>query len=202
MRKTLLLLWPLLMLPIAANSQVTCERQFDGPGKEVSGHPAPIFELKKPFEHPVALPNHVLALLRADGENAGKFEACRARENVAQIPPRWFPATEIKIANDELPGLLVKVADSCLWDKEQSQDVGQFWLFRQSPTGYQLIFTAHTQAFQVLNTRTAGYPDLCTSWGQYGEFYQTIYIFREGQYMPFTNGTVIFDPPPPPPRPN
>ena len=189
------------MLPIRANSQITCERRFDGPGKEVPASPAPIFELKKPFEHPVALPVHVLALLREDEENAGKFEACRSRENLAQIPPKWFTATEIKTTNHALPGMLVKVADSCLWDKEQSQDVGEFWLFRQAPTGYQLMFTAHTQALQVLNTRTGGCPDLCTRWGQYAEYYQTIYNFQEGRYLPFLNSDVILDPPPPPPSP-
>ena len=104
MRRIFVLLWPLLMLPVTASSQISCERQIDGPGKKVSGSPAPIFELQKPFEHPVALPSHVLALLRADEQSADKFETCRSRKNLAQIPAKWFVATEIKMANDGLPG--------------------------------------------------------------------------------------------------
>lgn len=202
MRGIFVLLFPLLMLPITANSQVTCESYLDGPGKIKigSGPLAPIFELQRPFENPVALPGHVLALLRAEVQNADKFKACRTRENLAQIPEKWFAATEVKMANNELPGLLVKAADSCLWEKEQSQYVGGFWLFRQAPTGYQLMFSATTEAFQVLHTYTAGYPDLCTSWGQYGEFYQTIYTFQEGKYVRFSDGNLIMDFFPPPPK--
>lgn len=200
MRRIVVLLWPLLMLPITASSQISCERQIDGPGKKVSGSPAPIFELQKPFEHPVALPSHVLALLRADEQNADKFKTCRSRENLAQIPAKWFVATEIKMANDELPGLLVKVGDPCLWSKQQTRDVGGFWLFRQSPSGYQLMFTATTEAFQVLHTHTGGYPDLCTSWGQFGQFYQTIYTFQEGKYVPFSDNTITMDFFPRPPK--
>jgi len=94
----------------------------------------------------------------------------------------------------------VKVADSCLWEKQQSQYVGGFWLFRQAPSGYQLMFTATTEAFQVLHAHTAGYSDICTSWGQYGEFYQTIYTFQEGKYVPYLNRDItmdFFQPPPP-----
>lgn len=201
MPKTRVVLWLLLMLPIVASSQVTCETPMPGPGREVSGSPAPIFALKKPFEHPVALPSLVLALFRADAESSAKFEACRSRENLPQIPAKWFLASEIKMAKDELPGLLVRVADSCLWEKEQDQKVGEFWLFRQSPTGYQLIFQERTQALQVLNTHTNGYPDLCTSWGHFGQYNQTIYTFQQGKYLPYSYGLLIFDPPPPPPTP-
>jgi len=84
MRVTLVFLLPVLVLSITARSQITCEREIDGPGREVSGPPAPIFELQKPFEHAVALPNHVLTLLRRDEESAAKFEACL----IAQKPRR------------------------------------------------------------------------------------------------------------------
>ena len=141
MRRIFVLLWPLLMLPITASSQISCERQIDGPGKKVSGSSAPIFELQKPFEHPVALPSHVLTLLHADEQNADKFKACRSRENLAQIP-----------------------------------------------------------AFRVLHTHTGGYPDLCTSWGQFAQFYQTIYICQGGKYVPFSDNFVTMDFFPPRPK--
>jgi hypothetical protein len=197
MRKTLDLLLPLLLGPIAASSQVTCEWPFDGPGKAVHGSPAPVFELKRPFQHPVALPGQVLTLLRADEANTEKFQACRSRRDLSVIPPNWFVATEINTAKDELPGLIVKAANACLWGKKQDQDIGGFWVFRQAPTGYQLVFAEQTQALQVLNSRTADYPDLCTSWGNYGMYYRTIYTFSEGKYVPFTHSSLIFDPPPP-----
>ena len=193
MRGIFVLLWASLMLPISASSQITCEREIDGLGKEVPGPPAPIFELPKPFERPAALPSHVLALLRTDEQNADKFDACRSRENLAEIPAKWFVATEIKMANDELPGLLVKAADSCLWRKMDRQDVGEFWLFRQAPTGYQLMFSATTEAFQLLHTHTGGYPDLCTSWGEFGEFFQDIYTFQEGKYLPYLHSSLTMD---------
>jgi hypothetical protein len=197
-RNTLVVLFALLLAPIAASSQVTCEWPLEGPGKEVPGSPAPIFTLKEPFKHPTALPDHVLALLRADKDNMATFEACRSRQGLAEIPPQWFLATEIKLVNDELPGLVVKAANACLWGKKQDQEVGGFWVFRQAPTGYQLVFTEHTQALQVLNSRTAGYADLCTSWGNYGMYYRTIYAFSEGKYLPYSNSNLIVDPLPPP----
>ena len=181
MRKTIVLLALLLAAPIAAVSQViTCHMHFEGPGEI-----APISELKKPFEHSVALPSHVLALLSADETNAGKFEVCPSRGNLPQIPPEWFLATEIKLADDELPGLIVKAANTCLWDGKPGEEVGGFWVFRQAPQGYQLVLTAHTQALQVLDTRTGGYPDLCTGQIHDGStiILQTLYTFGKGKYV-------------------
>ena len=183
-----------LALPIAAASQVmTCELALDGPGKQHHGPQAPIFELQKPFDHPSALPSHVLSLLCADKDNAERFEACRSRQNLANIPANWFQATEINLADDELPGLIVNAANACLWDDGQSHKTGGFWIFRQSPTGYQLLFAERTQALQVLKTRTAGYPDLCAIWGSYRNFYNTIYTFEEGKYVPYSEDTVTID---------
>lgn len=179
MRKSIVLLSLLLAAPIVAISQgITCETHFEGPSEI-----APISALKKPFEHSVALPSHVLALLSADETNAGKFEVCPSRGNLPQIPPEWFLATEIKLAEDELPGLIVKAANTCLWDGKPGEEVGGFWVFRQAPHGYQLVLTAHTQALQVLDTRTGGYPDLCTSQIDGSTIVvQTLYTFGEGKY--------------------
>jgi hypothetical protein len=198
-RKTLVF-FALLLAPIAASSQVTCESEFEGPSKAVPGSPAPIFTLKEPFRHLAALPDHVLALLRTDKDNTEKFQACRSRQGLAEIPPKWFLATEVRLVNGELPGLVVKAANACLWGKKQDQEVGGFWVFRQAPTGYQLVFTEQTQALQVLNSNTASYSDLCTSWGSYSTCYRTIYTFTEGKYVPFTYSQreVDFFPPPPP----
>ena len=62
------------------------------------------------------------------------------------------------------------------------------------------MFSATTEAFQVLHTHTGSYPDLCTSWRQFAQFYQTIYIFQEGKYVPFSDNTVTMDFFPPPPK--
>jgi hypothetical protein len=171
MCKIILLFSLLLAAPIAAVSQViTCETNHEGPGKIVPGSSAPIFELGKPFEHPVPLPSHILALLRADEANAGKFEASPSRGGLAQVRAEWFRATEIKLADGELPGLIVK-----------AEELGVFWVFRQSPMGYQLVLTEHTQALQVLNTCTGGYRDLCSPQSSCG--HNTFYLFQEGKYL-------------------
>lgn len=200
MRKITFFLMCAFLAPAVAVSQVNCRKGFEESGETVSESPAPIFELKSPFKRPVELPTQVLTLLRAVQDNTGKFEACRSRQNLAEIPAKWFHATQVRMAKDELAGLVVKAANACLWEKKQSQDVGGFWVFRQAPSGYELMFAEKTQMLQVLDSRTAGYPDLCTTWGQYGQYSQTIYTFREGKYQPFTNGTLIFDFFPPPPK--
>jgi hypothetical protein len=187
MRKTIVLLSLLLAAPIAAISQAPIEG--------LPGYPAPIFELTKPFEHPVTLPSQVLALLRADEANAGRFEVCRSRGNLPQIPPEWFVATEIKLADGEHPGMIVKAANTCLWDGEPGQKEGDFWVFRQAPTGYQLLFTAHAYALQVLNTHTGGYPDLCIyKSGGILTLTLTFYRFGEGKYLEDTDKFgVVYD---------
>jgi hypothetical protein len=184
MRKAFVVLSLLVAVSGNGVSQVmSCETDYEGPGKRVSGTPAPIFELKKPFPHPVPLPNHVLALLRADEANVGKLEAC-SRGSLSQIPREWFTATELKIVDNGLPGLIVKTANSCLWNSDGASESGYFWVFRQAPTGYQLLLREQTQALQVLATRTAGYPDLCTIWEGIGrmEISQNVYTFRDGKY--------------------
>ncbi len=184
----------LILAPAVVMSQgVNCRKNFDELNEAVSESPAPIFGLKAPFERPVELPTQVLALLRADQGNIEKFEACRSRQNLAEIPAKWFHATEVGMAKDELAGLVVKAANACLWEKKQSQDVGGFWVFRQTSTGYELMLAEKTQMLQVLNSRTAGYPDLCTSWGLYNHYFQTVYTFGEGKYVPFSSGNIILD---------
>jgi hypothetical protein len=175
-----------LLVAVSSNGVcqlLSCETDYDGPGNKVPGAPAPIFELKKPFPNPVPLPSHVLALLRADEANVGKLEAC-SRGTLSQMPPEWFTATELKITDDELPGLIVKTANACLWNSDGALESGYFWVFRQAPTGYQLLLREHTQALQVLATRTAGYPDLCTIWADSGFnlISQNVYTFGDGKY--------------------
>src|ERR1035437_4745042 len=198
MRKKIVFLSLLLVVPMAAVAQmVTCETNYDGPGKMVPGSPSPIFELNKPFEHPIALPNDVLAVLRADPSIARKFEANCSRENLSQMPPEWFLATEIKWADDKLPGLIVNPANSCLWNKDGEKEVADFWIFQQVPAGYQPAFTFRTQALQVLNTRTNGHPDVCTILRHDPfTFSQTVYTFQQGRYQPRIDRGVNVDPPP------
>jgi hypothetical protein len=200
MRKILFCLLCVILATAAAVSQVNCRKSFDESDETASESPAPIFELKSPFKSRVEIPTQVLTLLRADKDNIEKFEGCRSRQDLAEIPAKWFHATQVRMAKDELAGLVVKAANACLWEKKQSQDVGGFWVFRQAPSGYELMFAEKTQMLQVLSSRTGGYPDICTTWGQYGQYSQTIYTFVEGKYLPFTNGTVIFDFFPPPPK--
>ena len=163
MRKAIVVFFALLLAPIAASSRLTCEWQVEGSGKAVPGSPAPVFTWKEPFKHLAALPEHVLALLRTDKDNTEKFQACRSREGLAEMPRKWFVATEVKLVNGELPGLVVKAGNACLWDEKQDQEVGGFRVFRQVPTGYQLVY------------------------------YRTIYTYNEGKYAPFTYSQLDVD---------
>lgn len=190
MRKTFVFLPLLWFVPIAAMSQMmSCElTEPSAPGQRST-----IYELQKPFPHPVALPGHVLALLRANAEILASFNSCPSHKSLADIPPEWFQATEVKLADTELPGLVVKAVNKCLWEKESSMELVRFWVFRQSQTGYQLVLAEKTQALQILGTRTAGYRDLCTiSSPVVGHFTETGYSFREGKYLPDWNGGKVY----------
>lgn len=200
MRPAIVFFFLFVLAPAVGLSQsLSCEREFEVPGfdfagKEVPGHPAPIFEFWKPFESPVRLPVHVLALLLEDDVSRSKLQVC-SEGGVSQVPPKWLTARELKLVDGELPGLMVKAANSCVWKPGGEREAGYFWLFRQSPTGYQLVFRENTHALQVLNRSTAGYPNLCTIEGQETDssITQKVYTFEDGKYQEAISTHIIQD---------
>lgn len=185
MRKTVMLVLLLMLLPAAAQ-MMSCELPF-----EHSETPT-IYELAKPFSHPATLPDHVLGLLHADAELAAVINSCPSHKPSAEISPDWFQAMEVSLAENELPGLIVKAADPCLLGTNDSKLV-RFWIFRQAQTGYQLVLTEKTEALQLLKSRTAGYRNVCTSEVEAGGGVNQIgYSFREGKYQPEWYGSKIY----------
>ncbi len=175
----------LSLLVVVSSSGVcqvmSCETDYDGPGKRVPGTP-PDFRLKKPF------PTRFLCrttyspcfaqtrrMLESWKLVLGEV-SLRYHGNGLRLPNSKSPITNCRAHCKDCKCLPVEL--------RRCVGVWLFWVFRQAPTGYQLLLREQTQALQVLATRTAGYPDLRTIWEGTGrmEISQNVYTFRDGKY--------------------
>jgi hypothetical protein len=189
LQKTTPLLLLLVSLSGAATSQMMNCEQFPDPSETPT-----IYELQKPFANPVALPDNVLALLYANNELAAKLNSCQAHKSLTARSSEPFQALEVNLSRDELPSLIVRAADKCLWEKGlDSIERVPFWMFRQAQTGYELVLAEKTQALQLLKARNAGYPDVCTSVVEAGgEIDRIGYRFRGGKYAVEWHGSTMY----------
>ena len=193
MHNRLFLLVPLLLFPVLAQSQLMpCTLNPVEDAQNV-GVARATFELGKPFEHPVPLPGQVLAALRADTINDQQFRACTSGRRLSEMPAGWFSGTEVSLAENELPGLVVKATSACLRDKHGDGELGGFWVFRQAQSGYQLLLARRSRALQVMATTSNGYPDVCFMSGTYNALSQDIYTFQQGRYELLSSGAVVVD---------
>jgi len=117
-----------------------------------------------PVRRPVNVPPEVLEILRRDELATRSGDA---RRPPSEIPATWFVGSEIHLNGPNeidlvvLPRLLetVPAENAHLF----GANVARFWVFRKTPTGYNLVFAESVHDLEVLLSRTKGYRDLRTT---------------------------------------
>ena len=132
------------------------------------------FGLEEPVEHPVPLPQAVLEKLRAETRDT----TCPNSKAATNIDDSWFTASEVTLRRGELPALVVKAETACLW----GANIGPFWVFRHSKTGYEIVLSENALGLEVLNTRTNGYRDIQLSAATARDVLTGVYKFKNGKY--------------------
>jgi len=132
------------------------------------------FGLEEPVEHPVPLPQAVLEKLRAETRD----RICPNSKAAKDSDDSWFAASEVTLRRGELPALVVKAENACL----RGANIGPFWVFRRSKTGYEIVLSESALGLEVLNTRTNGYRDIRLSAATARDVLIGVYRFRNGKY--------------------
>jgi hypothetical protein len=107
-------------------------------------------------KRPVEVPQDVLSILREDKRN----QTClKEGESPASIPSSWFVGSRVHLKGDGDPDLVVSARNSCLF----GANLVPFWIFRNTPHGYDLILSISALGLDILETRTRGYRDIRAS---------------------------------------
>jgi hypothetical protein len=106
------------------------------------------FSVEEKPEHPVAVPEDVLQILRRNERNR--------RLAQGEAPASWFVASEIHLNDDDLPDLIVMPSNPRLL----GANIGPFWVFRNTPRGHELVLSESALVLDVLDTRTNSLRDL------------------------------------------
>jgi hypothetical protein len=143
--------------PSAILKDIEPERVELGNLKE-STRPAPEqirFGLEESALHPVPLPQAVLKILMNDGQV--RTSRCVSEDEQAQaISASWFEASQIHLDGPDEVDLLVKSKNGCLF----GANIGPFWIFRNTPQGYQLVLNVSALVVTILRSRTNGLSDV------------------------------------------
>src|SRR3569833_2327804 len=137
-----------------------------------------LFQLEQKFTNPAPLPAPVLKTLQMDPSNHELFESCPTRGSQHAIPSSWFVASEVELKRGESTGIVVKAENGCLW----GANVGPFWVFRHSDTGYRLVLAASALGLELLDTRTNGYCDIRLLSATGSKVHSAIFKFAAGEY--------------------
>lgn len=132
------------------------------------------FQLEEPVKHPAPLPRAVLEKLRAETRDT----TCPNSKAATDFDDSWFGASEVTLRRGELPALVVKAENACLW----GANIGPFWVFRHSKTGYEIVLSESALGLEVLNTRTNGYRDIQLSAATARDVLTAVYKFKNGKY--------------------
>lgn len=116
-----------------------------------------------PIRHPIGIPLKALDTLRHE---PGLVAACEKAERLSagQVPAEWFVASQIHLSNGTGRDLIVQPksdpdshpSNRCLF----GANVGPFWVFVETSTGYKLVLDASGHDLKVLHNRTGGYRDI------------------------------------------
>jgi hypothetical protein len=105
---------------------------------------------------PTEIPTDVLSILRQDKRN----QTClKEGESQGNITSSWFLGSRVHLKADSDPDLIVSAKNSCLF----GANLVPFWIFRQTPHGYDLILSVSGLGLDLLKTRTMGYRDVRAS---------------------------------------
>jgi hypothetical protein len=123
------------------------------PTKTESGEQTTFGSEDEKFEHPVTLSTEARAALAGERSIADvlKDDGLTAET----MPKDWFMASEVHLSSLDEADLVV------MGDKiARGAYTTAFWVLRQSPTGYRVIFRANAQGLDLLKSRTNGLRDI------------------------------------------
>lgn len=110
------------------------------------------FDLEQPVNVPATIPSAILQVLRHNPTVlAGR---CKEKNPPGEAPgASLFEASVVHLASADESDMVVKGKDSCLF----GANVGPFWIFRNSPKGYSLVFSVSALGIEILEARSHGY---------------------------------------------
>jgi len=133
------------------------------------------FSAEEEIKVPVNVPADVLRLLRRDERN----QTClKESESANDIQASWFTASEISLNDNDPTDLIVKPNNPCLL----GANIDPFWIFRNTPQGYEQVLNVSTLGLEVLDTKTKGYRDIRIMAATANEVLITIYNFNGREY--------------------
>lgn len=133
------------------------------------------FGAEEEIEDPISVPADVLRILRRDERNQTCLNEGQPED---AISASWFVASEIDIDGNESADLVVKASNPCLF----GANIDPFWIFRNTPRGYEHVLSVSTLGLDVLNAKTNGYRDVRTTAATANEVIITIYKFDGRKY--------------------
>jgi hypothetical protein len=136
------------------------------------------FGLEESVVHPVPVPSKVVAILKDDAEVRSR--GCRDQaESANQVSASWFEASQIHLDGSGEVHLLVKAKNGCLF----GANIGPFWIFRNTPQGYQLVLNVSALGVELLRSRTNGYRDVSAGAVAGGKAVSVIFKFDGRKYL-------------------
>jgi hypothetical protein len=115
------------------------------------------FGAEDDFRKPIPLPVDALRSLRISS-GASDLQECANSEgiSVAEIPPSWFVASQIRLRRTGSYGLVVRGTIRCLYGAH----IASFWVLEKSTDGCRVVFQGKADALSFLPTYTNDYRDL------------------------------------------
>jgi hypothetical protein len=129
------------------------------------------FSVEREPKRPVNVPDDVLEILRQDEGNQKRLVN-------GPIPASWFAASEIHLNDDDLADLVVMANNPRLL----GANIGPYWLFRNTPHGYELVLRESALILDVLTVRTKGYRDVRLVALSAKEKFTVLYRFNGNEY--------------------
>jgi hypothetical protein len=118
--------------------------------------------------HPVAIPNDVLEILRADKW----VQTCLEKgQSPSEIPADWFAASRIHLSHRQ-EGLVLVVTYGCLLGAHSAP----YWIFRRTPRGHELILEVSGHGLRLLKSRAGGFREVQVYDSNAG--YETVLLFK------------------------
>ena len=136
------------------------------------------FNLEEPVSRPVPIPADVLRGLGQDERVLSCLSG--ADQSAVEIPPSWFAASAINLNGDQLPDLIIKPVNSCLF----GANIGPFWVFRNTGKGYALALRTDALELEVLPTKTRNYRNIRASAASARQVFKRLYRFDGQSYRP------------------
>lgn len=140
-----------------------------------------------PIVHPINIRKDILEILRTDKR---RVLVCAKSKGISadQIPGDWFVGSVIHLDGPNERDLFVqprfdldlKPSNRCLF----GANIGPFWLFRITSTGYQLILDTDAHDLIALSTRTNGFRDVELESATATMVSTTIFKFDGRKYEP------------------